>query len=294
MGGPETTAVSAVGTAQLFAALVDDAGLFPPERLPMDAAVARHRGDTANAHPVLTHRFLCPASRLEELRSRLKPDERWRIGLITDVPLDDLKDVLAVVDEDPRLALETIEVRIPAGEPQAAVAQVLAAVGERDSTAVCVELSPAAPGWEQALAAVAEHGLWAKVRCGGLEAAAFPTAEQLAAFLVAATGADVPFKATAGLHHALRYRDATTGFDHHGFLNLLLATCRAVDGARPDEVEAALGIDEGRELAEQARAVPRGVAQRARSRFRAYGSCSTSEPVEDLTELGLIGKETQQ
>lgn len=282
------------GPAQLFAALVDDAGLFPPERLSMDAAVARHRDDTANAHTVLTHRFLCPSSCLDELRSRLEPDERWRIGLITDVPLADLKDVLAVVDEDPRLALETIEVRIPAGEPQAAVAQVLAAVGERDSTAVCVELSPAAPGWERALAAVAEHGLWAKVRCGGLDAAAFPTAEQLAAFLVAATNADVPFKATAGLHHALRYRDTTTGFDHHGFLNLLLATCRAVDGARPDEVAAALGIDEGQELAERARAIPHGVARRARSRFRAYGSCSTSEPVEDLTELGLIGKETQQ
>ena len=286
-----STAGGAVSTApRLLAGLVDDAGLFPPEKLPMDAAVARHRADEAAAHPVLTQRFLCPASLLDDLRARLAPDERWRIGLIVDVALAELGGVLTVVDGDERLALETVELRLPPGGPRAAVEEILTVVGARGA-AVCVELSPIAAGWEDALAAVAERSLTAKVRCGGIEAHLFPTAAQLAAFLTAAARAGVPFKATAGLHHAVRYRDPATGFDHHGFLNILVATARAVDGADPADVEAALLIDDGAQLAAAARDLAPGTAERTRARFLAYGSCSTSEPVEDLAGLGLVGED---
>jgi hypothetical protein len=293
-----TGAPAAGGAVQaaprLFHALVDDAGLFPPEKLPMDAAVTRHRSDESAAHPVLTQRFLCPATALDDLRERLRPDERWRIGLIVDVGLDELAAVLATVDGDERLVLETVELRLPPGDPRAAVEQVVATVGSRGA-AVCVELSPAVAGWENALAAVAERGLTAKVRCGGIEAHLFPTAAQLAAFLTAAVRTGVPFRATAGLHHAVRYRDPRTGFDHHGFLNILVATARAVEGAdEPDvraDVEAALLVDDGAQLAAQARDLPATTADLARQRFLAYGSCSTSEPVADLAELGLVGKD---
>ena len=164
-------------------------------------------------------------------------------------------------------------------------------MADRPGTLICVELSPAAPDWEDALTAIAERGLTAKVRCGGIEAHLFPSAAQLAAFLAAATRVGVPFKATAGLHHAIRYRDSKTGFLHHGFLNILVATARAVGGADLPAVEAALLIDDGRELAAQARALPPETAELARQRFLAYGSCSTSEPVEDLADLGLVGKD---
>ena len=40
-----------------------------------------------------------------------------------------------------------------------------------------------------------------------------------------------PFKCTAGLHNAVRHRDPDTGFEHHGFLNVLLATRASLDGA---------------------------------------------------------------
>src|SRR5205085_6885486 len=80
----------------LLAALVDDAGLFPPEQLPMAAALARHRADEAAGHPMLSHRFLCPASRLAELRAELARLEEGdgraplRLGLILDTGLDGL------------------------------------------------------------------------------------------------------------------------------------------------------------------------------------------------------------
>lgn len=278
---------------RLVAALVDDAGLFPPERLPMEAAVARHRADAERGHPVLTHRFLCPASRLGELQDLLADGENWRLGLILDGPLDDLPGALAEVGKDARLGLETVELPLPAAESAARAADRVAALSASvsDRASVYVELTPAQPGWEAALPALAARELGAKVRCGGLEAEVFPTSAQLAGFVVAAVQAQVPFKATAGLHHAVRYRDPATGFDHHGFLNLLVAVCRAVEGAPPGQVEAALREDDGEALATEARAMPDASARRARERFVAYGSCSTADPVADLAALGLLDLE---
>jgi hypothetical protein len=277
---------------ELFDGLVDDAGLFPPEKLSMTDAVGRHRADSAAGHPVLNHRFLCPVSVLGELRALLRPDERWRVGLIVDVGLDTLPAALHTADADERLLIETIELRLPgAGDPRSAVEQVTSvASGLRCSPAIHVELSPAVRGWQDALDAVADAGLSAKVRCGGVEAAAFPTPEQLGSFLVAAVRRGIAFKATAGLHHAVRYRDPSTGFTHHGFLNLLLGICRATEGADVNHVAAVMRIDDHDALAERTRALAPETAARARVLFRAYGSCSTSEPIEDLSALGLLDR----
>jgi hypothetical protein len=290
--GRRKPVTAGVGTVpRLFAGLVDDAGLFPPERLPMPAAVQRHRADQTVGNPVLTHRFLCPASRLAELRAQLGPGEPWRLGLIVDTGVDGLPAALGEVPADPRLRLETVELRLPpAPDPATAAERVAAATRRADGAAVYVELAAAEPGLPAALPELAARGLGAKVRCGGIEAELFPSVEQLAGFVTAAVGAGVPFKATAGLHHAVRYRDPVTGFDHHGFLNLLVAVCRAVDRAGEQDVRAALREDDGRALAAAARAVPEPAAARARSLFVGYGSCSTADPLTDLAALGLIDR----
>src|SRR5438132_1068788 len=87
--------------------------------------------------------------------------------------------------------------------------------------------APLAPAALDEVAA-AEHRL--KLRTGGLEARAFPASSTLAGWIDAALDRELPFKATAGLHRAVRHR-ADDGFDHHGFLNLLVATRLAFDGA---------------------------------------------------------------
>jgi hypothetical protein len=274
----------------LFAALVDDAGLFPPEQLPMPMAVARHRADARAGHPVLTHRFLCPASRLAELRAALAPGESWRLGLVADTGLDGVPGALEEIAADPRLRLETIEVRLPAApDPGAAADQVAAAARQAPGgAAVYVELPLSTQDWNAAVRQLARRGMNAKIRCGGKAPELFPTDGQLTGFLTAVVAAQVPFKATAGLHHAVRYTDHVTGFDHHGFLNLALAMCRSVEAAGQEGVRAVLRQTDGQVLAAQARAVSQPTAARARSLLVAYGSCSTSEPVEDLAALGLV------
>ena len=111
-------------------------------------------------------------------------------------------------------------------------ARVASAAGELDeSVAVFVEI-PYAPGWERAVEEVEAAGLLGKIRTGSPDNSGTPPYAQLAEQLSVLVEADLPFKATAGLHHA----QPTAGTDpdrptQHGFLNLLAAVEALVEGA---------------------------------------------------------------
>ena len=275
----------------LLAALVDDAGLFPPATLPMADALARHRADEAAGPLMLSGRFLCPVSRLGELRAEWarQADERsepLRLGIILDTGLDGLDAARSEIAAETRLALEMIEVPAPAEDDVAAALEALAGFGP----AAFLE-GPRSPEWVKTVGAWSRPGglRGAKVRCGGARAELFPAPEELAAFVCTCFEHGVPFKATAGLHSAVRHRDAATGFVHHGFLNLVLAAVRAASRAPVDEVAAVLASTDAEALAAGARAVSAREVVASRGLFRAYGSCSTSEPVEEAARLGLLG-----
>ncbi|MFI6500203.1 hypothetical protein [Nonomuraea typhae] len=239
----------------LFGALVDDAGLFPPTSLHMDEALARHQRDLDEGNPVLTHRFLCPSSRLDTLR-RAKPRPN-RMGLILDT------DTLPGFDD---LPVDFVEVRQrPVETPP----------GVRVFVEVPAGTPPALP----------PEGAGLKVRCGGLTADAFPTVHHLGGFIQFCVENGIPFKATAGLHHAVRHFDPALGVDRHGFLNLVLAVCEAVE--RRDPVPVLRSTDVG-QLVRLALAVPEQTAKRARELLVSYGSCSTSTPIDDLNTLGVL------
>ena len=279
----------------LLAALVDDAGLFPPASLPMGEALARHRADEAAGYPMLTHRFLCPASRISELRTELAGlvaaagGAPLRLGVILDTGVDGIDAAQAQIAEDGGLALESLDVAAPSAE---AVGATLGAL-TRFEAAAFVE-GPRDAGWVKVLAGphpAESSGVplrGAKVRCGGARAELFPSPEELAAFVCACVEHGVPFKATAGLHGAVRHQDEQTGFVHHGFLNLLLGAVAAAMGATVGGVTAVLASTDGPALAAEAGAVPGRALSAARLLFRSYGSCSTSEPREEAAALGLL------
>jgi hypothetical protein len=161
------------------------------------------------------------------------------------------------------------------------------AEGHLEEVVVHVELPQVDPTADWLAAAdeiaAAEHHL--KLRTGGVEAHLFPTAATVAAWIDAALDRETPFKCTAGLHHAVRHRDHDTGFEHHGFLNVLLATRLAFDGATPAEVARLLDDHYANDLVALARQSDLAGARRW---FTSFGSCSISEPVDDLVGLGLL------
>ncbi|MPY79606.1 MAG: hypothetical protein GEV04_14230 [Actinophytocola sp.] len=277
-------------TTSLLDALVDDAGLFPPTALSMPDAVARHRADLAENNPVLTHRFLCPASRIGELRAELAGGDRFRLGLIADT--DGLADVVAEVSDDARLELAMVEfplARVNVAEPAAALDAVRAALDAAGvASSIPVYVESAWSDVDDLVAAIAaREGFRLKLRCGGVRAELFPSPETLAAALVAAAQADVAVKATAGLHHAVRYTDPGTRFVHHGYLNLLVAAADAATGADATAVADTLRTTHRDTLLRRVAALDPDSIAATRRLLGSYGSCSTATPVTEAREFGL-------
>lgn len=269
----------------LFAALVDDAAVFPPGNAPMDQALKEHASVRSGGRSDLVGPFLCPASRVTELRALLPADESIRLSLVFDVDADDAHAALRACTADETLELVAVE---------AAAARL-----GRDAAAVGANLSrlPGATGYlevprtgfEEALALVGSSG-WhaAKYRTGGTTPGAFPTELELAAFLVAATDAAIPFKLTAGLHHAARATDPKTGFEQHGVLNVLVATRVAQGGGTTDEVAAVLAQRSAPALVEFVSAWDESICAAVRSSFRSFGCCGVHDPIDELADLGLL------
>jgi len=294
----------------LLGELIDDAGLFPPARLSMADAIAAHERAQAGDAYWMQGRFVVPASRLAELRVHLddSPDP-----LPASVVLDgDVSQGLAAAaweaQRDERIAIEALEVR---------AAQLTASANGRFATFddACTEaglpsaivryvefsldVDPMQTLADLRGAPDAGRPLCAKVRCGGVTADAVPDARRLAAFIAAAKSFEIPFKATAGLHHPIRHRSAVVGFAMHGFLNVIggavLLFAGALDRAT---LETMLGDDEPEHfrLDEEAFAwngvaVDAAAIGAARGAFvHSYGSCSFDEPVDDLCALGMLGQ----
>ena len=117
---------------------------------------------------------------------------------------------------------------------------------------------------------------------------AFPDDQTLANCLVTLAQARLAFKCTAGLHHAVRHRAADTGFEHHGFLNVLLAVAAALDDATPEQVAAELADRDAARVAAKISNLDAETASAVRTLFMSFGTCSTDEPIADLVRLGLV------
>jgi hypothetical protein len=293
--------------------IIDYAGLFPPTSLDMATAVAEYRDARAAEHAWLVHRFICPVARLEELAGLLVPtldsgDEPWQvvaIGSSTSAHWrDDVDaDVLAIAAFDEEMhggaGVDVVERPVVTGPD---LADDLAWAATRHGRMVFFEIPWADPGLEAAIGAVAQarvrsgRAMGAKIRCGGVAADAFPPPQAVAAFLISCRDHALPVKATAGLHHPFRHLDADTGFTHHGFVNVLVAAALAADGEGPailtdvlaDEDPASFRLDRAG-LGWRDHIVSAAALDATRSGlFVGYGSCSIDEPVDDLTDLGVL------
>ncbi|MGH7243536.1 MAG: hypothetical protein ACREJD_08990 [Phycisphaerales bacterium] len=307
----------------LLGGLIDYAGLFPPAKLAMQPAAEAYFRALSGQHEWMLSRFVCPAERLEELStaaSMLMPGtnatsgyrefaaagEPWRISALVEKQED-----MQLIDrfnqhhsrEDQGLAsVDVVEIKV---EGPHNVDEMLDAIPEDMFPFFEVPPMEKLPGGDVRgfVAALAGNSCGAKIRTGGLTADAFPQAKQIAEFLVACRQAEVPFKATAGLHHPLRgshpltYEKDSAKCTMHGFMNVFVAGsfvfCQGADVGGAEEVlletdaKAFICTDQG--LTWRNHVLDITEIARAREAFAlSFGSCSFDEPVEDLKKLGLL------
>jgi hypothetical protein len=244
------TATTTDARRALLEGLIDHAALFPPASMSMADALAEDARLRASEVAWLVGRFVVPASRVDEVGDAPLP-----LSVVVDGPLPG----------DARV--EAVELRHPG-----------ALTGLNDlAPEVYVEVPADAL---DELPLLAAPGLRAKFRCGG---AVVPRVESLAAAVRGCRDLGLVFKATAGLHHAVRRAG------EHGFLNLLAAAVFGDEEAALAEEDAAafeVAADGFRWRAR--RATPHEIARVRRELFVGFGSCSVQEPVDDLRALGVL------
>jgi hypothetical protein len=286
----------------LLTEIIDYAGLFPPARLPLDEALRNYARYRQKGNAWMLGRFVIPAARLAELApydSELfhsgspfaftalgrggATAEEFHAGLEAD-----LRDIAAFrARHGERVTVDMLETRAPAGVDVQTIAQRTQSAG----------LFLFVEGDGSLIERLAVDQVGYKLRCGGLEAAAFPSGEQIAAVLLRCHEAGVPLKATAGLHHPLPRFDAGLQVRMHGFVNLFLAGVLVHLGRRNAEQVRDLLADEdpahfvfAEEAASwpEARATTAEIVAARRAAILSFGSCSVDEPLEDLRALGWL------
>ena len=295
-----------------FAGFIDDAALFPPREASLEEAVAEHRAARRAPYGDLLGPFVVDDRRLPALLDHVRSEPEQpplRVALVVTGGAGALEPAVRRVGAGhapagvgtSRVEVSGVEVALRdlddlTGNARRVVAAGRAAGALLEDTVVHVELplthvpdAPTSPDWLAALDEVAAAGLRLKLRTGGLDHAAFPPAATLAGAVDAALDRELPFKCTAGLHHAVRHRAEDTGWVHHGFLNVLLATAAAWDGAGREEVTALLDEREAAVVAASARSASARLAS-ARRWFGSFGCCDVADPLGDLLALGLLGR----
>jgi hypothetical protein len=279
----------------IFRKLFDDASLFPPASLAMPDAVAGHLRHQQAWYRDMSGPFVCADAKITQLSAALTAATVVELDLALVVPggADSLDPAVDAVFTDPKLRLRAVE--LPVDRQAASTEAAVGALVDRlDQTplagATAFAEIPVAQLTAEAVHALSEHRYLAKLRTGGVTADAFPDEQTLAHCLVLLADQRLAFKCTAGLHHAVRHRAEDTGFEHHGFLNVLLAVVAALEGAGLPDVAHVLAEQDPNRVATGVAELTPDAAADARSLFTSFGTCSTDEPITDLVTLGLVSK----
>lgn len=308
----------------LLTGIVDYAGLYPPAGLSMPLAVEAYNRAQMGEDSWMLGRFVCPVSRLAEFEKAaavLLPGtagtsgyrehamgEPWRLSVVLDQPLAAALEAIGKFNErhdepDEGLAeVDCVEMKVAtAGEIDAAMEEMPEELFPFFEFPVGVIGSPT--DCRGFIAALAGEQAAAKIRTGGIVPGAFPTPAEVTAFIDTCAAANVPFKATAGLHHPLRayhpltYEPGCAGCEMYGFVNVFLtAAFIRIKGANDAEARALLTEEEPDNfkwcddvVSWKGHGLETGHLAAAREQFcQSFGSCSFDEPTADLRKLGWM------
>jgi hypothetical protein len=288
----------------LMTGLIDYAGIFPPAALDMASAVRNYAAYRNGEYSRFLGRFIIPVARLNEFERAAaeveRGEETWLLSALAGDSLD--SDLKKIDNFNERISktrdalIDTIEIKAAHDR------DIKEAMNLIPETLKAYFEIPIAQDPSDLVKAIAATGARAKVRTGGVTAEAFPSSTDLARFIKACAEEDVPFKATAGLHHPLRsfnrltYEPDSGQALMHGFLNVFLAAAFSYNGMDVEDLAELLEerspesfqFEDG-SVTWHGGMVVRGQLRNTRSLLAiSFGSCSFAEPIDDLKKIELM------
>ena len=234
-------------TRALLTGILDYAGTFPPASQSLPEAVANYARVSSCADRWLLGRLVVPSHSLREfdgLAGALPVEENglWNVSVVLGTRFETrLAEALALA------ACQHTTYRIASLEfPPLGASEMRDLSRSVPNTIETFFEVPVETDFERCINVIGASGALAKVRTGGLTASACPAPEALVRFLEACSSAGVAFKATAGLHHAVRgcypltYEPGSPTGTMHGFLNVSVAAAIVHTGGRSSEAVTAL------------------------------------------------------
>lgn len=299
----------------LMGGILDYAGLFPPAALAMKPMVERYAAAVSGPDAWFVGRVIVPVSRLKEFEEAAQghlPITKdalnapvWRLSALVpplwEEELDRALDAIASFNErhadslDGAAVVDTIECKAGSSE------QIDDALDRIPEEIFPYFELPVFKDVRGMVASMAGLDAGAKVRTGGVKPEEHPTPAQLADFLAACGGGEVPFKATAGLHHPLRHLNEAVPADQFGCVGLMLGaalfwTDRIDSGqllAILEEREASAFRFDSESASWRGHRLSHAELLSARERFvHAFGSCSIDEPLDHFREFGWLRSES--
>ena len=289
----------------LLSEIVDYAGLFPPAQLSMADAILNYASYKNSDYRWMLGRFVVPVARfdefLENARDFFSKDVKnvWRLSALA---TEDIYETVSRIENfNAKNSLSVIcdSLEAKADAPYLIKEIANAALPE---VATFVEI-PLGENLGELISTLALSGLRGKIRTGGTTAGAFPHVQEIIRFIRTCLAANVPFKATAGLHHPVRcvkpltYEAGAEKGTMNGFLNLFLATAFAREGFKTrvleelmeDEFPESFAFEEAGVWWRQEYFLSTAQLERfRRQNIVSFGSCSFEEPIGDLLEIGVL------
>jgi len=286
--------------------IIDYAGLFPPSQVSMTDAVLNYTTYRHSNYGWMLGRFVLPVSRLDEFYESAQeflPKNGKNVWKLSVLAGEDLNATVRTINDfnrrhSERAVCDVLEVKA------ATVSKIENTITSLPKAVTpYFEIATSGRTFVDLVATLGIRKQRAKIRTGGVTSEEFPATRDIIRFVRTCMAANVPFKATAGLHHPIRcFKPLTYAPDApqgtmHGFLNMLMMTGFARESFRVSLLEEIME----EEFEEVFEFVEGGVSWRGsnflslshldRLRVRgmhSFGSCSFDEPVADLQEMGIL------
>jgi len=308
--------------------IIDYAGMFPPANLELEEAFQNFKNYAIGEHSFLLNRFIIPVRQLNNFAVLNQRNELQNISLSYLLTKNDNKREFFVTLKDELKLLQNFEKLFPSFSettsyielccPQEVVVEnkqslrdfvkeTISAIANTRNTEYLVFYEFPIVKFDETLFKyfveyIANENLNGypaqfKLRAGGTDKQDFPSSETIAKILTTLKEFNVGFKATAGLHHPFKYFDDGLKTKVHGFLNLFCAAALTyvynfnfktlfiiLEEASKEDFIFSENYFTYKEWK-----VDSELIKKSREEFAfSYGSCSFTEPVDDLKKLKFL------